>query len=72
MSRNMVDSRSLGAVQKSPSSKATNGLIGPEGPYRCLTRGAYWFYMSTGTWRERRWRIFSTDQLWNLNLLEGH
>jgi hypothetical protein len=35
---------------KSPSSKAA----------AILTRGAYAEYVSTGKWRERRWRLFST------------
>ncbi len=44
---------SVGSVQKSPSSKAT----------AIFARGAYWSYVSTGKWRERRWRLFSTDPL---------
>ena len=44
---------SVGSVQKSPSSKAT----------AIFARGAYWSYVSTEKWRERRWRIFSTDPL---------
>ena len=40
-----------GSVQKSPSSKAT----------AVFTRGAYAEYVSTEKWRERRWRLFSTD-----------
>jgi hypothetical protein len=43
-----------------PSSKAANRLLGPEGPNRCLTRGAYSQYVSTAKKRERRWRLFST------------
>jgi len=68
-----------GNVEKSPSSpvlshaegKAANSLLGPAGPHRCLTRGAYIKYVSTAQWRpacakrfgegrERRWRLFST------------
>ncbi len=26
-----------------------------------FARGAYWQYVSTEKWRERRWRLFSTD-----------
>jgi hypothetical protein len=40
-----------GSVQKSPSSKAA----------AVFTRGAYAEYVSTEKWRERRWRLFSTD-----------
>ncbi|MDR4484822.1 MAG: hypothetical protein R3B95_16715 [Nitrospirales bacterium] len=40
-----------GSVQKSPSSKAA----------AVFTRGAYAQYVSTEKWRERRWRLFSTD-----------
>ena len=42
---------SVGSVQKSPSSKAA--VI--------FARGAYGHYVSTEKWRERRWRLFSTD-----------
>ena len=28
-----------------------------------FARGTYWYYMSTETWRARRWRLFSTDPL---------
>jgi len=40
----------FGNVQKSPSSKAA----------AILARGAYFQYVSTAQWRERRWRLFST------------
>ena len=40
-----------GSVQKSQSSKAA----------AVFTRGAYAEYVSTEKWRERRWRLFSTD-----------
>jgi hypothetical protein len=43
--------RGLGSVQKSPSSKAA----------AIFARGAYMPYVSTEKWRERRWRLFSTD-----------
>jgi hypothetical protein len=43
----------LGSVQKSPSSKAAAVFSG----------GAYAEYVSTEKWRERRWRLFSTDPL---------
>ncbi len=26
-----------------------------------VARGAYWHYVSMEQWRERRWRLFSTD-----------
>ena len=39
------------AVQKSPSSKAA----------AIFARGASWHDVSTEKWRERRWRLFSTD-----------
>ena len=42
-----------GSVQKSSSSKAAASFA----------RGAYWHYVSTENWRERRWWIFSTDPL---------
>jgi hypothetical protein len=29
-----------------------------------FTRGAYAVYVSTEKWRERRWRLFSTDPEW--------
>ena len=53
MPRNVLDVRGLGSVQKSPSSKATAIFV----------RGAYMQYVSTEKWRERRWRLFSTDPL---------
>ena len=46
-----LTSSAIGNVQKSPSSKATNGLLGPGRRLRCLTRGAYTSYVSTGNWR---------------------
>jgi len=45
-----------GNVQKSPSSKAV----------ALLTRGAYTLYVSTAKRRERRWRLFSTFPMWQL------
>ena len=42
--------RSFGAVQKSSSSKAAASFA----------RRAYFQYVSTEKWRERRWRFFST------------
>ncbi len=44
------DTKSVGAGQKSPSSKAA----------AIFARGAYWYYLSTEKWRERRWWLFST------------
>ena len=29
-----------------------------------FARGGYWQYVSTGKWRERCWRLFSTDPKW--------
>jgi hypothetical protein len=49
-----VPIKGCGSVQKSPSSKAA----------AIFTRGAYAEYVSTEKWRERRWRLFSTDPLW--------
>ena len=54
--RAIVHGRGLGAVQKSSSSKAT----------AIFARGAYWQYVSTEKWRERSWRLFSTDPLGRL------
>ena len=51
MSGNRLTISGLGSVQKSSSSKAT----------AFLAREAYWYDVSTATWRERRWRLFSTD-----------
>jgi len=45
------DACGFGSVQKSQSSKAT----------AIFRRGAYFQYVSTGKWRERRWWLFSTD-----------
>ena len=47
-----------GSVQKSPSSKATGNF----------ERGAYTQYVSTQNWRERRWRLFSTDPIGRVGL----
>ena len=52
-SPNSLNDRGLGSVQKSPSSKATAKLM----------RGAYLLYVNTANWRERRWRLFSTDPM---------
>jgi hypothetical protein len=49
-STGMTKNNDVGNDQKSPSSKAAAGL----------TRGAYFQYVSTAKWRERRWRLFST------------
>ena len=34
-----------------------------------FARGAYWHYVSTEKWRERRWRLFSTDPKWRFNIM---
>ena len=57
-----VPCRGLGSVQKSPCSKAT----------AIFARGAYWSYVSTEKWRERRWRLFSTDLLKIHEIAEKH
>ena len=51
MPRYTLDVKCFGSVQKSPSSKAA----------AIFARGAYTSYVSTEQWRERRWRLFSTD-----------
>ncbi len=51
MPRKTLEISVFGAVQKSPSSKAAARF----------RRGAYSQYVSTENWRERRWRLFSTD-----------
>ena len=51
MPRNPLDVKGFGSVQKSPPSKATAKF----------ERGAYTQYVSTQNWRERGWRLFSTD-----------
>jgi hypothetical protein len=51
------------SLSKGPSSKAAHGLAYPAGDLTCLTRGAYAEYVSTEKWRERRWRLFSTDPM---------
>ena len=48
---NTLDVKGVGSVQKSPPSKAAAVFAG----------GAYTSYVSTEKWRERRWRLFSTD-----------
>ena len=50
MARVVLPAKGVGAVQKSPSSKATAVFL----------RGAYFQYVSTEKGRERRWRLFST------------
>ena len=47
----------IGAVQKSSSSKAA----------AIFARRAYFQYVSTEKWRERRWRLFSTVPYCHLN-----
>ena len=47
----------IGAVQKSSSSKAA----------AIFARRAYFQYVSTEKWRERRWRVFSTVPYCHLN-----
>jgi len=44
------------SLSKGSSSKAT----------AIFARGAHWQYVSTEKWRERRWRLFSTDPLGRL------
>ena len=51
MPRKTLDVNGFGSVQKSPPSKAT----------AIFARRAYTEYVSTEKWRERRWRLFSTD-----------
>ncbi len=67
MARTMLDFKDLGSVQKSPSSPA----LGEGKATAIFARGAYWHDVSTGKWRERRRRLFSTDpvrkQLFPLN-----
>ena len=58
---NTLDVQGLGAVQKSPPSKAAHGLQRPAGRHHSGARGAYTEYVSTEQWRERRWRLFSAD-----------
>ncbi len=44
----------------SPPNPACN--MPPRGKAAAIfTRGAYVYYVSTEKWRERRWRLFSTD-----------
>jgi len=51
-----------GNVQKSSSSKDFKSPHSPfaKGEWGGFASGAYSQYVSTATWRERRWRLFST------------
>jgi len=53
-----VTHQRLRAGSKKPALRSLEGKAAA-----ILTRGAYAEYVSTGKWRERRWRLFSTDQL---------
>ncbi len=53
----------FGSVQKSPSSPVLMPLEGKA--TAIFARGTYPQYVSTEKWRERRWRLFSTDPLWD-------
>jgi len=59
--------RSFGSVQKSPSSPVLRPLEGKAAA--SVARGAYGYDVSTENWRERRWRLFSTDPKSNLSRL---
>ncbi len=49
------------SLSKGPSSPV---LRPPEGKAAAIfARGAYWYYVSTEKWRERRWRLFSTGSI---------
>ncbi|MCA9454898.1 MAG: hypothetical protein H6750_04725 [Nitrospiraceae bacterium] len=54
----MLHITGLGAVQKSSSSPALSHVEGKAAAI--FARRAYFQYVSTEQWRERRWRLFST------------
>ncbi len=54
-----VCSKKPALSSKGPSSPALRLLEGKA--TAIFARGAYWYYVSTEQWRERRWRLVSTD-----------